>query len=803
MNSKDLKDTFYHYLRYFLAKDDTSATSYDKYMALAYAVRSELVDNWIKTTTKYRELNVKRVYYLSMEYVFGKNLRQNMINLGIESPFTTAVRSLGFSIEDLYTQEDDFELGYSGKGRSAVCSLESLTTLGLPAMAYGLRYDYAQFHQDIKNGIQMERPYDWLHRGHPWEIVRPEYSLSVGFSGECFPCDPDVSLGAYEWMASEQVHAIPYDVPVPGYKNNIVNTLRLWSARASEEFLPDYANHGDYVRACEEKAQLGRITKVLFPEEDVRRVTELRMKQQYFFVSAALQDIIRRFKVSNKDILDLDKKVIIHLTGSRCALAIPELMRILVDKEKLSWDKAWNITKNVFAFTSTAVQKENLESWPVYKVAQILPRHMQILFDINQIHLEEIRQNYSVDPEVIRDLSLIEEGEVKRIRLANLAVLSSFSVNGVSREQSGILKQKLFPAYSNYSPEKFNNKTVGIAHRRWLLCTNTDLSDLITSAIGEKWIFDSMELKKIENFLNDSQFVDSIRKIKQQAKERLITSFRDLTINVPDCDVMFDVQSGKIHPFKRQVLHVLHVLHRYLQVKSGANLKCKRLHIFAGKASPSDFLAKQIIHLINVTKDVINNDPEVNKQMQIVFIPDFGMSWAEKVVPSADLSEQIAAASFEAAGTFNLKFAFNGAYTIASRCGSNLELAESVGNENISLFGKTSEEISNIGSYRPQDYLSSDPRLMKIFSFLEKLLPSLQDGSAIYPLISSLRDTDRYYVLLDFDDYVQKQEKIDLAFTEPVQWTKTCLLNLARSGYFSSDRTISEYARDIWKVNNL
>ncbi len=800
MESNDLKDTFYRYLRYFLAKDDTSATSYDKYMALAYAVRSELVDSWIKTTNNYREHNVKRVYYLSMEYVFGKNLRHNMVNLGIEAPFTAAVRSLGYPIEELYAQEDDFELGYAGKGRMAVCSLESLATLGLPAMAYGLRYDYAQFQQDIKNGIQVERPYDWLHRGHPWEIVRPEYSCCVGFAGECFPREPSCSLGAYEWKASEQVHAIPYDVPIPGYHNNIVNTLRLWSARASEEFLPDYANHGDYVRACEEKSQLGRITKVLFPEEDIRRVTELRMKQQFFFVSAALQDIIRRYKISNKDITEFDKKVVIQLTGSRCALAIPELMRILIDQENISWDKAWKITRNVFAYTSNAVLKENLESWPVYKVAQILPRHMQILFDINQIYLEDIRQNYCGDADVIRDLSLIEEGEVKRIRLANLAVLSSFSVNGISREQSEIIKRRLFPAYATYFPEKFCNKTVGIAHRRWLLCANPRLSDLITSAIGEKWITEPMKLVELEKFANDREFLRSLQKIKLQAKEYLASYFKEFSVKVEDCSVMFDIQSGKIHPFKRQVLHILYILHRYLQVKAGAVLTCKRIHVLAGKASPSDFLAKQIIHLINVTKNLINNDPEVKSQMQVVFIPNFGMSWAERIVPSADLSEQIATASFEAGGTFNMKYAFNGAYTIASRCGSNLELAEKVGSENISLFGKSSEELFNIGNYRPQEYLQEDSRLTSIFSLLESLLPSLSDGSAIYPLISSLRDTDRYFVLIDFADYVKKQELIDLLFTDEQMWTRACLMNIARSGYFSSDRATLEYAREIWKV---
>ena len=433
-------------------------------------------------------------------------------------------------------------------------------------------------------------------------------------------------------------------------------------------------------------------------------------------------------------------------------------------------------------------------------MAQILPRHMQILFDINQIHLEDVRQNYSTDPDVIRDLSLIEEGEVKRIRLANLAVMGSFSVNGVSREQSEILKRRLFPAFSAHSPEKFCNKTLGIAHRRWLMCANPRLSELICSAIGEKWITEPMSLIELEKFADDSEFLLALQKIKLQAKEHLAFCLRELSMGIDDCSVIFDVQSGKIHPYKRQVLHVLYILYRYLQIKSGESLKHRGLHVFAGKASPSDFLAKQIIHLINVTKDLVNNDPEINKEMQVVFIPNFGMSWAEKILPSADVSEQIATASYEAGGTFNMKFAFNGAYTIASRCGTNLELAEKVGSDNISLFGKSSEELFNIGDYRPQEYLQSDSRLAGIFSLLESLLPSLSDGSTIYPLISSLRDNDRYFVLIDFADYVQKQESIDQLFVDKQRWSRACLMNIARSGYFSSDRATLEYSREIWKV---
>jgi starch phosphorylase len=804
MESKNLKESYYRYLRYFLAKDENTATANDKYMALAYAVRSEMVDSWIQTQRYYSENNVRRVYFLSMEYVFGKSLHQNLMSLGIEEPLTSAVRSLGFSIEEIYAQEDDFELGNTGKGRQAVCQLESMSTLGIPAMAYGLRYDYAQFQQDIKNGLQVERPLDWLHRGHPWEIIRPEYSCSVQFAGDCKPVEPTGStLSPSEWNGAELIHAVPYDFPIPGFRNNVVNTLRLWSARASEEFLPDYANHNDYIRACEEKSQLGRITKVLFPDEDVRRATELRMKQQFFFISAALQDIIRRYKVRNSSLDDLDKKIVIQLNGSRCALAIPEMMRLLVDVERMPWDKAWNVTKNIFAYTSYAVLRDNLEMWPVYKVAQILPRHMQIIFDINQIHLESLRTRFNLSPEIVRELSLIEEGEVKRIRLANLAIVGAFSVNGVSKEQSDVLSRKLFPQFSNLFPERFNNKTIGVSHRRWLLCANKEFVKLIERKIGNKWEKNPSELQKLEEFSNDMAFLFEMRNIKKAAKDSFIKNIEKFTSLKINSDALFDAHCGKIHPYKRQVLHILFVLHRYLQIKNGVLPKVKRVHIFAGKASPSDYLAKQIIHLINLVADLINNDQNSSQHLQMLFIPNFGMSWAEKIITAADLNEQIATASFEPSGSFSLKFALNNCLAISSRCGTNLELAEKIGDNNMFLFGKTSDEIMKMPMYKPADMINSDERLKSIFLLLDKTLAAVPDGHAIFPLLSSIRDTDRYFVLTDFDDYVRAQDAVDLAYADSMIWNMKSLLSVARAGWFSSDRAIREYAQEIWKVPSL
>lgn len=799
MKSNDFRQTLYNYLRYFLAKDETTATSYDKYMAFVYAVRSELTDNWIKTQKYYSTRNVRRVYYLSMEYIFGKSLHQNIINMAIHDQIEAAVADLGFSIDELFNQEDDFELGNSGKGRMASCYLDSMATMGIPAMAYGLRYDYAQFQQTIQDGQQFERPYDWLHRGHPWEIIRPEYSCAVDFEGRCVK-NGTAPLGSYQWDADEQVHAIPYDVPIPGYHNNVVNTLRLWSARASEEFLSDYAHHGDYVRACEEKSQLGRITKVLYPEEDIRRSTEMRMKQQYFFICASLQDIIRRYKVQNTDLSELDKRIVIHLNGSRCALAIPELMRILVDVENVPWDKAWDLTRNIFSYTSHAMFKDHLECWPVYKVTQLLPRHMQIMFDINQEHLENIRRTFSNDPDIVRELSLIEEGEVKRIRLANLAALGSFSVNGVSRLQTDIIRKKLFQVHTRFFPDKFRNVSAGIAHRRWLLCSNPDLASLINDVIGSSWANNADELKLLDKNLNDRSFLQRLSDVKQRAKLKLSEYLEKKTGCHIDTLAMFDVQVGKIHSYKRQVLHLFHILHNYLTIKSGGTVKPARVHIFSGKASPSDFLAKQIIHLINVVAEIVNSDQDVSRHISVVFIPNFNMSEAEKIVPAADLSEQLATPLFEASGTFNIKFTFNGALAVASRSGTNVELAEHVGDQSIFTFGKSVEELQAMQAYEPFELAESDQRLKAIFTLLESVLPDMPNGNAVYPLLSSLRDTDRFFVMLDFDDYVRQQERVGTLFSDQWGWSQRCLQTISGSGRFTSDHTVAQYAREIWKV---
>ena len=798
MDYKYLRGMYIRYLRYFLAKDGATATTYDKFMALCYAVRNELVDRWINTQRNYAER--RRVYYLSMEYVFGKSLYKNMVNLGIEEALTSAVDSLGVSIDEIYAKEDDLDLGNGGKGRVAACMLESMAALGMPAMAYGLRYDYAQFKQEIKNGVQIEHPNDCLHKGHPWEIVRPENECIVKFSGSSRKIDESNPLGAYSWEDAEEVHAIPYDVPIVGYRNETVNTLRLWSARPSEEFLPDYFNHNDYVRACEEKSQSGRLTKVLFPEEDVKRAHDLRIRQQYFFVSAVVQDIVRRHKRNYKDVLDLDKKIAIQMSGSRCGLAIPEMMRILVDQEGVEWKKAWEMTQNIFSYTSNAVRRDDIETWPVYKLEQTLPRIMQVIYDINQEHLDTLRRQYGNDTELLRNLSLIEEGEVKRIRLADMAILGSNTVNGISAAQTALLKKLVFPTYFAQYPQKFINNTTGASHRSWLLCANKPLSSLITKTIGDGWVRKPEELKRLETYATDQRLIKELYNVKCKAKDALCRSLKDsLGVNV-DTNMFFDIHSRTIHISNRHFLHILHILHRYLLVKNGGALSTPRLHIFAGKASPSDFLAKQIIHLINITAGLINNDKDVNEQMRVVFIPNFDMTWAEKLVAAADLSEQISAATLETAGTFNMKYAFNGALTIASRCGSNIELIQKLGEDNIFAFGKSAEEVLGIHDYNPGGVIANDERLRSVFNLLDSYLPTIPGGSTIYPLLSTIRDADRRFTLLDFADYIKNQQAIDELYQDKIMWGKKSLINISRMGWFSSDRTVKEFASRVWKV---
>lgn len=798
---KDYLTTYYYrYLRYIQAKDDSTATPYDKYMALAYAVRSQMVENWINTQKLYHSSNPRRIYYLSMEYVFGKSLKQNIINLGLEKSANEAATNLGFSLEELFKEEEDFDLGNPGRGGLAASFLDSMASLGMPGMGYGLHYDYALFQQNLINGTQIEKPYDWLHKGHPWEIRRPEYTHKVGFYGDIQYQDKESGVQKCTWNISDYVFAMPYDVPIPGYRNNTVNTLRLWSAQASEEFLPDYINHRDYVRACEEKFQSSRITNYLFPDDDVHRATEMRIKQQYFFVSASLQDIIRRYKLHNNSMLDFAQKVCIQLNGSRCAIAVAELMRLLIDNDNLSWDQAWEITRKVFCYTSHAVSADNLERWPFYIIEEILPRHTKIIYDINMWHLNNCVKDENCDNNLMRDLSIVEEGEVKWAKMANLAALGSICVNGVSGTQTQLLKSRVFHPLSSYLPLKIKNNTNGVALRRWLLCANKPLASLISELIGDSWIRNYSHIHNFEEYIQDSEVLARIEDIKHTAKRNLTKVLKNtynITINP---DHFLDIHCRKIHPYKRQMLHLLYIIHKYLQLKEGIGTPLIRTHIFGGRASPSDFLAKQIIHFIHLIVAIINNDSETQGKIQVEFIPNYGVSMAEHTIPAADLSEQLSTANCEASGTSNMKFTINGAITLASKSGSNIEIIEKFGLDTIMVFGHSGDELDHLPPYNPNQVLQVNKNLRKIFTFIDEVLPQYPDSNLVNPLLATLKDKDPFYVLREFNDYVQTQNRIDDLYQDRHTWLSMSLRSIARSGWFSSDRAIQEYSSNIWKL---
>jgi starch phosphorylase len=788
-----IKNLYYRYLRYHLAKDEPTATNQDKYLALSYAVRSEMMDRWIETQKRYHENNVRRVYFLSLEYLLGKNLKNNVINLDLQDSVAEAAQSLGFSLDSIFDQEDDFEIGNGGKGRLAASYQDAMATAGIPAIGYGLRYDYALFRQRIEEGKQVERPYDWAHKGHPWEIVRPEYACSVGFYGAAQPMEKNGSFASPAfWQASDEVAAVPFDVPIPGFRSETVNTLRLWSARASEEFLKDY------VRACDEKSKSGRITRLLLPDEDIRRASDLRLKQQYFFVSASLQDILRRFKAHNADVADLPNKVAIQLSGSSCSIAVAELMRLLVDVEGLGWEVAWEVTRRTFSYTSHAISRENLESWPVYLMEQILPRHLQIIYEINARHLQSIRTS-GLGPEAIRELSVVEEGEVKRIRMAHLAVLGSSALNGVSTVHTNMLQNRIFGDFLPHVHTPVFNITNGVAYRRWLASANAPLASLITEAIGDKWLREPAELCALEKFVDDEQFLFRLGDLKHAAKRKLGEVLQRCCDFELDSSAFVDVQAKKIHPYKRQVLNVLNILDRFLRIRDGEDPAGYRVHVFAGRAMPADHMGKQIIHLIHIVADAVNRELLTENRLRVLFVPNFGVSLAECLVPAADLTEEIAAPGLEACGTTNMKFASNGAIAMASRAGANLDMERIIGSENIFLFGRNGDEARS--SIQPHEMIAQNPRLQSIFKVLEEeVLPAAKDGDMVYPLLASLRDKDPFGVLIDFDSYHQQQDAVDQCYRNHRQWLAMSLRNIARIGYFTSDRAVREYAREIWKV---
>jgi len=804
MNSEAIKESFVNHMEFSLGKDEYSATQHDCYSSIALATRDRLIERWLETQQTYYKQNVKRMYYLSLEFLIGRTLGNSLINLGLYREADKALMDLGYSLEELRETEWDAGLGNGGLGRLAACFMDSLATLGLPSAGYGIRYEYGIFFQSIKDGYQVETPDNWLRLGNVWEFPRPEFLYNVKFYGRVNQYIDQNGKLRNEWVDTEDIMAMAYDTPVPGYRNNTVNNLRLWSAKASREFDLSYFNDGDYIKAVSEKSISENITKVLYPNDNVFEGKELRLKQEYFFVSATMQDIIRRYKKTHSGFKDFHEMVAIQLNDTHPAIAIPELMRILVDEEGLSWEDSWEITVKTFGYTNHTILPEALEKWPVTLMEKVLPRHMQIIYEINRRFIEELNKVFPGNSAMVSELSIIEEGPEKRVRMAHLAIIGSHSINGVAALHTEILKNHVFKDFYKIWPEKFNNKTNGITQRRWLKLCNPRLSNLITDTIGDKWVTDLYELKKLKDYADNEEFQKKWMDVKRANKEFLAKYILSRNGIVVNTDSMFDIQVKRLHEYKRQLLNVLHVITLYNRIKDNPSKDfVPRTVIFAGKAAPGYYMAKLIIKLINSVADVVNNDPQVGDKLKVLFLRNYAVSNAEKIIPAADLSEQISTAGTEASGTGNMKFALNGALTIGTLDGANVEIREEVGEENIFIFGLDADGVLNLkkSGYNPFYYYNNNPELSRVINQIQTGFFLKSQPDLFRPIVDSLLyQGDTFMLFADYESYVKCQERVSETYLLKSKWAKMSILNTAGMGKFSTDRTIMEYARDIWNI---
>ncbi len=804
MNAESLKKAFVNHMEYSLGKDQYSSTPNDSYMSIALAARDRLIERWIATQQTYYNKNAKRVYYLSLEFLIGRTLGNSLTNLGLYEAASKAVNKLGYDLEELREKEWDAGLGNGGLGRLAACFMDSLATLELPAVGYGIRYDYGIFFQSIRDGWQVETPDNWLRLGNVWEFPRPEFTYVVNFYGNVETYADDDGNQRKRWVNAEEIIAIGYDTPVPGYRNNTVNNLRLWSAKASREFDLNYFNHGDYVKAVSEKSMSENITKVLYPNDNMFEGKELRLKQEYFFVSATIQDIMRRFKKYHADFSEFPDQVAIQLNDTHPAIAIPELMRILVDVEGVDWDRAWDVTVRTFGYTNHTILPEALERWSVELLGRVLPRHLEIIYEINRKFLDRVRDFLPGNNDILRELSIIEEGSEKRIRMANLAIVGSHSVNGVAALHTEILKSRVFKGFFLLWPERFNNKTNGVTQRRWLRLCNPELSELIGDTIGDKWVTDLFELAKLVPHADNPEFRKKWLAVKRKKKEFLakyIKSRNGIEVNV---DSLFDIHVKRMHEYKRQLLNCLHVITLYNRIRDypGEDY-VPRTVIFAGKAAPGYWMAKLVIKLITSVAETVNADPVVGGRLKVVFLRNYAVSNAEKIIPAADLSEQISTAGTEASGTGNMKFALNGALTIGTLDGANVEIMEEVGRENIFIFGLDAEGVAEKkkNGYDPEYYYYKNLELKRVLGQIQQGYFSKDEPDRFKPIVDALlHGGDPYMLLADYESYVECQKRVSEAFRDRDTWAKMSILNTANMGKFSTDRTIAEYAKDIWCI---
>lgn len=800
-----LKEAILNHLHFDLGKDQFSATVVDYYHAVAHAVRDRLMGKWIQTQQAYYQQDVKRIYYLSMEFLIGRNLANSLVNLGLWEPVRVVLAELGLDPDELMATEWDAGLGSGGLGRLAACFLDSMATLGIAGYGYGIRYDFGGFAQRIENGYQIEIPDEWLQLGNPWEIGRVEELYHVQFHGRVHSYqDPDGRL-RYDWVDTEEVLAMAYDTPIPGYCNGVVNTLRLWSARSPRGLDLNLFQSGEYLHAVANRERSEAISHVLYPADKLHSGKELRLKQQYFMVSASLQDIVRRYKKVHRGFDQFSQRVAIQLNDTHPALAIPELLRLLVDREGVGWERAWEITVATFGYTNHTLLSEALEEWSVDLLGRILPRHLQIIFEINWRFLQEVARSYPGDVRRLRRMSLIEEEDGRRVRMSQLAVVGSHAVNGVSELHGKLLRRELFHDFCEFYPQRFTFKTNGITPRRWLKIANPSLAALISATIGDDWVTDLSQLERLTACATHMGFQDQWAHVKQFNKSRLCRFVQGqcgITLNL---ESIFDCQFKRIHEYKRQLLNVLHVITLYCQIKSNAGVDlAPRTVLIGGKAAPGYDLAKLIIKLIHSVADVVNCDPHVGDRLRLVFLPNYGVTLAETLIPAADLSQQISTAGTEASGTSNMKFALNGAVTIGTLDGANIEIRADIGADNMFTFGLTAEQADALraANYNPWSYVHRDDRLHQAIDMIRDGYFSPKERGVFRPILDSLFVAgDRYLVLADFGDYLACQKRIAEAYRDRSAWLRKSILNTARIGRFSSDRTIRDYAREIWGLD--
>jgi len=806
LSKEALKNAFLDGLFYVQGKFPALATKNDYYMALAYAVRDRMLAHWISTAAAYTKQGSRTVAYLSAEFLVGPHLGNNLINLGILDRVKECITELGLNFDDLLQQEEEPGLGNGGLGRLAACFIDSLATLEVPAVGYGIRYEFGIFHQEIIDGWQVEKTDKWLRFGNPWELPRPEWAVEVKFGGNADPYVDEHNRLRVRWVPHKTVIGVPYDTPILGYKTNTANTLRLWRSEAPVSF--DFAifNSGDYYGAVNQKVASENLSKVLYPNDEQARGKELRLEQQYFFVSCSLQDMLRILRTQKLPLDQFHVKFAVQLNDTHPAVAIAELMRLLIDDELLSWADAWAITRRTFAYTNHTLLPEALERWPIEVFGRVLPRILQIVYEINANFLEEVRIRFLGDEARIARMSIIDESGERHVRMAHLACVGSHAINGVAALHSELLKSDVLKDFYELWPQKFSNKTNGVTPRRWMVLSNPRLSALISTHIGDAWIKDLAQLKALEPLADNPEFRARWREIKQFNKQSLAARALLRTGVSIDPTSMFDVLVKRIHEYKRQHLMVLHIVSLYHGIKSNPALEVlPRTFIFAGKAAPGYRLAKLMIKLITSVGDVINRDPDVRDRLKVVFLPNFNVKNGQRVYPAADLSEQISTAGKEASGTGNMKFSMNGALTIGTLDGANIEIRDEVGAENFFLFGMSTPEVYALKAqgYRPLDYYNANQGLRDVIDLIRSGFFSRGDAELFRPLIDDLLQQDPYFLLADFQSYVDCQTKVSQAYLDTERWTRMSILNTARSGKFSSDRTIREYCADIWRVKSV